>query len=150
MYNTIPHTEDISRESLMKEEEVDKVILNSTLRKATTTVVDKNLHIPDPHDIVLIYFEEGNVNPMTEGSLFSFKLKLFGVAMFVFALKFLGIKQFPSLVGWILIPLISWLIIEILFRFVYILNNASKKGLFHMASVFALITAITVIFGALI
>jgi len=113
-------------------------------------VVDKNLHIPDPYEIILRYFEHGNTNPVTFGTTKQFRTRWILIFIGILALTFLYTKNYPNIFEAIIGIIFSIILIESIMQAIYILNKNSKLGLLRLFSTFIVMTIIVILIGNIV
>ena len=112
-----------------------------------TVIVDADLHIQDPHDIILSYFNTKNDSQFVKGEKKQFRNRLLGFFIGMIFMKFFFQEMFTNFSFFIAVAalsvLIGLLLAEVIPFFVRILNNSIKKD--AMRGLFFQITFITII-----
>jgi hypothetical protein len=112
-----------------------------------TVIIDADLHVQDPEEIILSYFNTSNDTQFAYGPIKDFKKRLLGLFISFVMMKFFFEEMFT---GWISVLLIGGasLILGFIFSegvslFVKWLNTAAKKD--SIRGIFLQITFITFI-----
>ena len=113
-------------------------------------MISTDLHIPDPHEIILTYFNNGNRNSITAGSLKDFKFRGFIMIGVFIVLKLLSVSIFPGII-WSAITLsIIWLGIKGLVHLIHKINESSKQSVERLFSSFFVMTVMLLIIGRIL
>jgi hypothetical protein len=120
-----------------------------------TVIIDADLHVQDPHEIILSYFNTGNYNEFVQGEKKAFKLRLIGLFTFFIIMKFFFEERFTGFFSFALTSIIA-LLGGVLFvygihYFMSIMNNSVKtdgiRGLFYQI---IFITVIVLLIGSFV
>jgi len=120
-----------------------------------TIIVDADLHIQDPHDIILSYFNTGNDNQLARGKKTSFRMKLIFLFLSLVLLKFFFEEKFTNpfffIISVIVFGIMGIIIAYGVTWFATILNSAVKKdgirGLFFQLTFITIIVLVIAMFG---
>jgi len=125
----------------------NEMVFNPEKRQFAMHVIDKDLHIPDPHEIILSYFEVSNVNMLTAGTATRFKWVAFFFLIGMLILKLLSTGLFPNIFEILLVLIALAIVIELLSRAMQLLNRYSQKSLPSMFALFGVMAVLIVIVG---
>lgn len=111
-------------------------------------VLNIELHIPDPYEIILLYFEHGNRGMMTSGSLSTFKRRAFSMIVLLLAVRFFQHPPsfFESVAGLVLL----WIIIEGLVVMIGQVNNASSFSGSKVMGIIVSVMFFTLLLGTIL
>jgi hypothetical protein len=120
-----------------------------------TVIIDTDLHIQDPHDIILSYFNTQTDSQFVLGPKKGFRMRLIGIFVALVFMKFFFEEMFTSIWMFLLILIISlalgFVFAEGVCFFVRIMQNAPKKdGIRGIAYQLIFITIIVVLLGIFI
>lgn len=91
-------------------------------------LIGKDLHIPDPYEIILLYFETTNREPPTTGTSQEFQKKAFYTILVCIALQFFFIQLFPGILAIIITPIILWYLCKAIITITNKVNAQQSAG----------------------
>lgn len=120
-----------------------------------TVIIDTDLHIQDPHDIILSYFNTQSDSQFVLGPKKSFKMRMAGIFIALVFMKFFFDEMFTSFWMFLTILLVSvvlgFIFAEGVSLFVRIIKNSARKdGIRGIAYNLIFITLIVLALGIFI
>lgn len=117
-----------------------------------TVIVDADLHIQDPHEIILSYFNTKNDTQFAKGDRKQFRNRLIGLFVMLIFMKMFFQEMFSgwffSLLTMIVMVLLGFIFAETLVFTLKAFNNTIKKdGLRGMTYTLVAVTIIMLILG---
>lgn len=117
-------------------------------------IIDTNLHVQDPHAIILSYFNTQNDTQFIHGVRKSFLGRVIGLVICLVFLKFFFAEMLYSfwlfalvMILGVIIGLSSWLVYRGVYTWLAASRHDGLRGVFYSAVAF---TFVTILFGAFI
>jgi hypothetical protein len=117
-------------------------------------IIDADLHVQDPHEIILGYFNTSNDAEITKGSYSNFKKNIVILTIVLILMKFFFQEMFVStfftflvLISSVLIALVSGFILPF---FIRIIHHSSKSGIAGILQQLVFISLIVIALGLFI
>jgi len=118
-------------------------------------IIDADLHVQDPHEIILSYFNTSNESQFVQGKKKEYKHKLIGLFVGFVLMKFFFQEMFTGFLSFVFVLAVSlvlgFVLSEAICFFVKIFQNSCKtdvlRGLFFQIT---FITIIVVVLGMFI
>jgi hypothetical protein len=127
-----------------------------TIKKAKhTIIIDADLHIQDPHEIILSYFNTHNDNPVAHGEKSSFKMRVLGIFVLMVVMKFFFAEMLNGFLKFMFIVILALIVgvigVYLTSFFAEIFNRSIKRdnirGFFFQV---VFITLCVIVLGSLL